>query len=303
MGKVSNELKMKLYYKIYEQLYESPATCNVELSRRTNLCRNTVARYLNEMYASGILTSPFLSLKSVQPYAEYISLLNFDSMHFVSPRLKTFPGMVNTTHCALDWNQLAVASKPLNFQSLKYFRSQLFQGRIERVVTPKCALSSGVEIPSLSLIPKRNPPKHCIIPWNEEGWDLYNLVRSNTRAKATPLLKKVKVRYDVFSSWKKTLAQYTTTHLLFYPHGRGAYTHWYFLVKSPYDLSTLFQQWPASCVLMELGMHILLKIPVCSPLQLQTLLTLFEDFQDNSIIQLSFHAVGLDTPNNRARIP
>lgn len=302
MGKVSNDVKMRLYYKIYEQLYESPLMCHVELSQKTTICRNTVVKYLNEMYASEILTPPFLSLRSIQPYAEYLSLLNFNSIHFVSPRLRTFPGIVSTVRCGLDWNQLAVASKPLDFQSLKYFRSQVFQGRIERIVTPKCSLSESIEIPSSTHLPRRTSPNHWIIPWSKDGWELYKHIRSDMKMKTTPLLKKVKVRYDVFSSWKKTLCEYTSFHLLFYPHGRSAYTHWYFLLKSPYDLSRLFQQWPASCMVVEVGMYILLKVPVCTSLQLQTLLSLFENLQDDSIIQSPLHAVGLEPHNSLGHI-
>ena len=293
MGRVSYEEKMKLYYSLYEQLYKAPAACTAELSRRTVICRNTVSKYLNEMYDQGILIPPFLSLKSIHPYAEYVSLLNFDNIHSLTPRLKTFPAMVEGIRCALDWNYLSVTTHPLDFRCLTHFRSQLFQGRKEQIITPRCSLSEATALESPPSLPLRTPPTHHTIPWNEDEWSLYMLFRSDINTSITPLLKKTPIRYDTYLSWKKTLPAFTTTHVLFYPHGYGAYTHWYFLIETVYDLSEMFEQWPASCILTDLGKYILLQIPVYTPLQVQKMLQILDILQDNSFIRLCYHGVAL----------
>jgi hypothetical protein len=112
-----------------------------------------------------------------------------------------------------------------------------------------------------------------------------------------PIKKKTGIGYDTFLSWKKILHSYTTTHGLFFPHERAAYAHWYFLMKTPYDLSAIINEWPASCMLIELGAFVLLTVPVNNPHGLLTLLHLLEILRDKSVIMPRFHAVALDSQN------
>jgi hypothetical protein len=296
MSKISSERKMNLYYNLYEQLYASPTACNAELSRKTGICRNTTSKYLKEMYAQEILIPPFFSLKSIEPYAEYISLLHFENTQYVSPRLKSFPSVVTMIRCALDWTHLIVTTRALHFQQLMHLRSQLFQGKKERIITPRCSLHRN-EIPSPHSVPRRTPPPQQIIPWNEEEWKLYHLFHSDINTTISPLLMKTDIGYETFLQWKKTLHMYTTAHVLFYPHGYTAYTHWYFLLETGYDLSVIFQHWPASCILIELGTYLLLTVPVSTPPQLHTLLYLLETLVDESVITSWFHAVAFDSQN------
>ncbi len=56
--------RMLGYHKVYEQLYEYPLLLIREITKNTGISRNTVSRYIHEMYEFSILKGPliFLSL-------------------------------------------------------------------------------------------------------------------------------------------------------------------------------------------------------------------------------------------------
>jgi len=58
MGKISQKAKMRNYFKIYQQIYEYPTMSICDISQTTGLSRNTVTKYLKEMYVKGILVGP-----------------------------------------------------------------------------------------------------------------------------------------------------------------------------------------------------------------------------------------------------
>jgi len=62
MGKISRAQRRKEYYKIYEQIYESPVQSISDISQNTGISRNTVAKYLQEMYTSGHIKSQLVKI-------------------------------------------------------------------------------------------------------------------------------------------------------------------------------------------------------------------------------------------------
>jgi hypothetical protein len=54
MGKTSWRTKLKRYHKIYEQVYANPVVFITDIAQNTGISRNTVAKYIKEMYKDHI---------------------------------------------------------------------------------------------------------------------------------------------------------------------------------------------------------------------------------------------------------
>ena len=111
MGKISQEKKIKDYYKIYEQIYVDPTISLIELSKKTKMSRNTISKYLHEMHFS----DPFFTFKG----------------------LRDFPHVVYHAMTSGSWNTLVVTDRHLDFSKLVGFQSLLYQGVKVRTSTPK----------------------------------------------------------------------------------------------------------------------------------------------------------------------
>jgi len=102
MDKIS-QMKRKSYHKIYEQIYQDPRISLIDITQNTGLSRNTVSRYLQEMYSQGILIGPYLRMKPAQNYREYVYLMNFSDPFFAFKGLKGFPHVLCCAVTFGDW--------------------------------------------------------------------------------------------------------------------------------------------------------------------------------------------------------
>ena len=75
MGKITQTQRRKGHYQIYEQIYESPVQSISDISQNTGISRNTVAKYLQEMYTNGILVGPYIEMKPAKTHSA--KLINF----------------------------------------------------------------------------------------------------------------------------------------------------------------------------------------------------------------------------------
>lgn len=298
MGKTGQKKKLKRYYKIYEQIYKHPQAAIFDISKKAKISRNTVSKYLHEMIEKNILVPPTLALKPTRNYTEYVTLLNFDSPDFVFTQLKELPYILYSAFCALNWNVLTVSLKLFDFSQLRHFQSLVFQGERGFVVTPKCGMNEATRLDTstatLDTIPKLKTPKRKKLPWGEKEWKLYDLFKYNLRRKVTPTMKKGKVRYEDYMKWREPLEKYCTIHTLYYPLGFFNYMHWFFLMKTDYDISFLFQEWHASCVFTTVNDYVLALIPVIGRIQQREFLISFQELQNKLGIEKCYRSILLD---------
>jgi predicted transcriptional regulator len=69
MGKISQMKRKRNYFKIFEQIYETPSMSIYDISQQAGVSRNTVSKYLKEMYREGILVGPQLRMKPAPNYS------------------------------------------------------------------------------------------------------------------------------------------------------------------------------------------------------------------------------------------
>ena len=97
MGETSRPTRIEKYYTIYEQVYETPVISVYDLSLCTEISRNTVAKYIKEMYEDTIMTGPCLHLKPAPNYTEYLYLMKVSDPLFVYEELKVRPHVLYHT--------------------------------------------------------------------------------------------------------------------------------------------------------------------------------------------------------------
>jgi len=275
MGKITQAQRRKEYYKIYEQIYEDPVQSIFDISQNTGISRNTVTKYMQEMYIRGILIGPYIEMKPAKDYREYVYLLNFSNPFSVLPGLKGFPHVIDCSVTFGDWNIQVVTDRCINFSQLKGFQSVVYQGVKRFTHTPKIECTSWDEpfktmhecIKKFTL--KGSEHEHFSYPlhWGSDEWKLYHAFKHNLRQRVTPLLRKIKVRYDIYTEWMKTLEDHCTVHTEFYPEGLKTYMGYCFLF-SPHDrlmVQKLLSLLPTSSVITEVGDQVLVFTEVHSP--------------------------------------
>lgn len=94
MGNISQIKRLKKYYKIFEQTYENSLMSIYNILQNIRISRNTVAKYLREIYTNDILHSPYICVKPSVAYKEDVYLMNFQDPWLTFNRLKGFPHVV-----------------------------------------------------------------------------------------------------------------------------------------------------------------------------------------------------------------
>ena len=171
---------------------------------------------------------------------------------------------------------MVVTDQHLDFPKLVGFQSMIFWGTRGYTYTPKVEYSSWDEpfekiydqIRGFTPVQKENR-NHALhsLDWGNEEWKLFHTFKSNIRQKVTPTLQEIKVRYETYSQWMKTLEDHCTTHVEFYPEELETYMGYCFLFSARYSLlvQSLFSLLPTSSVITEIGDQLLIFIRVSSP--------------------------------------
>ncbi|MBU7013086.1 MAG: winged helix-turn-helix transcriptional regulator [Theionarchaea archaeon] len=221
MDKIS-QMKRKSYHKIYEQIYQDPRISLIDITQNTGLSRNTVSRYLQEMYSRGILVGPYLRMKPAQNHREYVYLMNFTDPFFAFKGLKGFP---NVLCCAVtfgDWNIMVVTNRLLDFSQLVGFQSMVARGvkgitdtpKVEYIPWDLCFTKINEKIKEFTPAQRKSRTRTSpSLTWGNDEWKLYHAFKSNMRQKITPTLRKINVRYDTYREWMNTLDTLPFPHI------------------------------------------------------------------------------------------
>ncbi|MBU7029447.1 MAG: winged helix-turn-helix domain-containing protein [Theionarchaea archaeon] len=267
MGKITQEERMRNYYKIYGQIYEWPIMSLLDIAVNTGLSRNTVSKYLQEMYTKNIIVGPHLRMNPSSNYREYVYLLNFADPWLVFKGLEQFPHVLYHGITFGDWNTLVITDSLLDFSKLIGFQEVVYRGVRGYSSTPKGkhltwdewfkTVNTQVARADLHQMEYKNRVLPHL-PWEKDEWKLYHAFKYNLRRKVTPLLKKINVRYETYMKWMETLETYCSTHTGFYPEGYNTYMSYCFLfVTDAKEVHSLFSLVPTTPFIIGLGHHLL----------------------------------------------
>ena len=259
---------------IAQQLCENPLITIKLLAENAELARNTASKYLKRMYAQNLVVGPWMTLRPHQNYKEYVYLMNFTDPLLVFDGLRGFPHVMYHGVTFGDWNTIVITNRPGDFSRLKGFETMVYEGVKGLVYTPRPEYTTWgqcwermyetlVQFNAL----KRERVHEVPVPfldWGEDEWKLYHTFRFNMRKAVTPILRKVKVTYETYTTWMDTLKDHCTIHTEFYPEGRNIYNMHCFLLDSDHkhSVKSLFSWFPTTPVIMEVGTKLLAFLKV-----------------------------------------
>ena len=301
MGKLSWVKRKGNYYKIYEQIYEDPVISLYDIHRNTGLSRNTVSKYLKDMYAQGMLFGPYIEMNPAPNYREYVYLMNFSNPPFVFRALKGFPHILECGIAFDDWNTMVITDLDLDFSKMVGFQSMVAKGVRGLTYTPRVEYTSWNEafenmydqIGKFTPAQKENRKREFhALNWGNDEWKLFHAFKHNMRKKVIATLKETKVRYETYSPWMKTLRDHCTVHTEFYPEGRETYMGHCFLFSTGHKsvVTSLFSLLPTSSVFTEVGDQLLVFAWVDSPDTTRRLFCTIYDMKTVGIIEEFSHA-------------
>lgn len=297
MGKISQEKRMRRYFKIFEQIFHQPTLSLYDLSETTHISRNTVSRYLHDMYDEGMLKGPQIKLIPTTNYREYVYLLRFKNPFQVFEGLRGFPHILYHAMTFGDWNIMAITDRLLDFSQLVGFESVVRQGKRGYTYTPKvqhltweqAVKKADTYVLDFSSQREESASRRIGPPltWGRKEWALYHAFKMNIRKKATPILRKLKIRYETYSRWMETLQVHATVHVGYYPDGYEKYLSYCFLLSSDYEESvhTIFSFLPSTPYIIEYGSHLLVFANVISSKISRNLFCTLYDMKRKGIIK------------------
>jgi hypothetical protein len=272
---ISQNKKKRKYFRIYEQIVDDPTAYIQKIAKNTGLSRDTISKYLGEMYEHDIMRGPSLSMKSASNYKEYVYFMSFVDPVAVFEGLKTFPHVVYHAMTSVSWNTMIVTDKPLDFSQLVGFRTMNYHGIKQTVYTPRVNYTTWKEgvrksfdvideyTPTIGYKNRWQAPR---LLWGSDEWKLFHAFRDNMRSPVTPTLREIGVRYDVYRKWQEDLGEHCTIHTEFYPEGYQKYMHYQFLFTSDHEevIRSIFSLFPVTSVFTESGDQLLVSAHVPS---------------------------------------
>jgi DNA-binding Lrp family transcriptional regulator len=291
------------YHQIYSQIYDFPTMSFSDIASHTGLSRNTVARYVKEMYVKGILLGPHIRMKPAPNYTEYVYLMNFQDPYKVFRGLNRFPHVVYHAMTFGDWNTMIITDRLLDFSKLRGFQTMVSQERKGYSYTPQTACISWNEslkkmynyIHTFAPVPEYKARTPAPLTWGEDDWTLFSTFKYCMRKKVTVTMKKINVRYETYAEWMNTLKDHCTIHTGFYPEGYHNYLSYCFLFHTdhPQSVQSLFSFLPTTPFIMELPHQLLVFTSTISSDITRNLFCTIYDMKTRCIIRKFNYAVTL----------
>ncbi len=295
MGKISQSRKKRNYYRIFEQICGNPVMSIYDIAVNTELARNTVTKYVKEMYAKGIMYGPYICMRPSPKYKEYVYLMNFQDPWIAFNGLRGVPHVVYHAMTFGDWNTLVVTDRLLDFSKLAGFENVVRQGMRYCSYTPKPEYTTWGEsfekvykqLDQFMPIQKEYKDRRLAsLDWGEDEWKLFHAFNP-MRKKVTPLLRKINVGYETYAKWMKSLEDHCTIHTGFYPVGCENYLCYCFLTYTDYEESvkSVLSSFPTTSFIVELDKQLLVFTHMISSDIKRKLICLIYDMETKCMIK------------------
>ncbi|MGC1119612.1 MAG: hypothetical protein WBA22_00840 [Candidatus Methanofastidiosia archaeon] len=270
---VMRQRKPSDFHKIYAQISTVPGMPIYEIANTTRMSRNTVSKYLLEMYRDTVLIGPQIRVLPAPNYKEYVYLMNFKNPFHFYQNVKGFPHIIYHAMTFGDWNSMVITDGLMDFSHLIGYEETVFQGVRYHSYTPRTDYISwfkGFEecLTCISTFTPHNESKNRtpapVLDWGEDQWKIYHAFKDNTRKTATTTLKNIGVRYETYVKWAEDLDTHCSFHTGFYPEGYQAYLTYCFLFSTDYEqtVKEIFSHFPTTPFIMEVGNHMLVFMSV-----------------------------------------
>lgn len=268
MTTLSEEEKKYLKYQIYSFRYDDPWIPNKKLARLVNRPTTTVDRYAKLAEKEGVIWGPSLGL--IHPERR-VALLLFDDKWKGYKALQEYGNIGYVCACQGDWDIMTIQHGEVDFSRVPGYKETIIEGSRKKVFTPKVnhtTWKTSFETIE-TLIDEGEPPEKSILTcdvsypdWDEEDWKLYNYFRPNVRKKFSTLRKEHLISWRKFIEWKKSLREYCTIMIEYYPEGDTAYDNITFCFRTDYEqfIVELLSTFPTTCFVYKVREWLLANV-------------------------------------------
>jgi hypothetical protein len=257
------------------------------------------------MKITKVMKGPYLQMRALPNYQEFIYLLNFSDPFCIFEGLKSFPHILYHAMTFGDWNTLIITDLSLDFSQLKGFENLSFSGLKQKSETPKIPLTTWDQsfdhiyriLEEYDKFPSPSEDQgRSLLPWGKREWELFHAFRIQSRKKAAPTLKQMKISYEIYSRWKTSIKDYCTVLLGFYPwSSQDSLIHSFLVSACNKDfLMHLCSHFSVTPVIHDLGEYLLINIPLDKPEIAKKMFLLFKTLKKKEIIQNLLHSVILE---------
>jgi hypothetical protein len=272
MSKIT-EKKLGDYYRIYEEIFKEPIEPVQKIAQNTEISKNTVSRYLTEMYESSILRGPAIFLKPAKNYYQYVYFLAVDDPLSAYESLAGSRHVISISIECGQWNSLVISEKVVDFSGLKGSEKCILQGKKGVTSLSKVdSLDWDQSLESISSVLSPPPKKFILyeeipaITWTTKEWTLYDKFKHNVRVQAVPILRTCKINHQQYQKWLSQLPEVAVIQPAFYPAGLDNYSLVDFLFRSQYEeqLATVLGMLPSTSLFFCVGNHLFARLSVPS---------------------------------------
>ena len=191
--------------------------------------------------------------------------MNFADPFKVFSGLKGFPHVLYHAMTFGDWNTIVITDRHLDFSMLVGYQDMVVQEmkgvsytpHVEHVTLREGFKRARTYLDQFTPEHTESREKRLEVPltWGEDQWKLFCAFRNGTRKKITPLLRKIKVRFETYRTWMRALTDYCTIHTGIYPEGYYTYLTYCFLFSSDYEstLKSVFSSFSTTPFMVEMG--------------------------------------------------
>ncbi|MBU7019787.1 MAG: hypothetical protein HXS41_01920 [Theionarchaea archaeon] len=298
---VMGQKKLRDFYKVYQQISAIPGVPIYKIADITKISRNTVSKYLMEMYRDTILIGPQIRMLPSPNYREYIYLLNFKNPFHFYQHVRGFPHILYHAMTFGDWNTMVITDRPIDVSHLVGYEETVFQGvryhsytpRTQHISWPKGIAECSARISRFTPhVEKKNRSLAPVLEWGEDQWKTYYAFKDNTRKTATTTLNKIGVRYETYVKWIENLETHCSVLTGFYPQGYQTYLTYCFFICTDYEQAVreIFSHLPTTPFIMEVGKNLMVFISVTLSGIKRKLFCLIYDMKTQGIIEDVSHA-------------
>jgi hypothetical protein len=299
-----NKKRLGNYFKIYEQIYENPFVSQSTITKKTNILRSSVSRYLEEMYQFSILQGPLICVKPAHTYSPHVYFCHFTNPVVTYENLETCPHLLSRSLNCGSWNITLICDTAVNLSLFKDFQTCILEGA--KSVTYLSRVTSLTWKESMRKMQRVTSPVEKTTlheeiahnPWGKKEWQLFHAFRYNAQMGAESVLKKLKIRYNTFKNWKSDLHLYAHVYPAFYPAGLKNYFISDYLFESLYhtQLTDVLGLLPSTSQFFSVNKYLLARLLILTRKQEEDLFSLlfqlkqkgfFTDFHYTRVIATS----------------
>lgn len=259
--------KIQTWWDIYWCLHENGRMSIGEICRSIRYTgrgknRDTIGRYMQEAFQTGIITRPRLTLANHDESTLYTYLLNCPGKRTeFFEKLKTHPDVFYIVLLDGDFQ--------IFFTSYSSEISLPCQYMVSPIFTPLYTIPEGwsrSEQQCLNTITSHSYEKGILprpiykkLDWDPLDWHIYNTLKMDFRQSLTKVAETLNISHETIRlHLHKKILPHTIQSVGFFPKGLQNYSHLLFLVKTPCEKSfvSALSKLQTSCLVWPLENHI-----------------------------------------------